>query len=162
MTNSIRDQLTSMQNATAQKELKERLQNGPSTELGQDAFLKLMLVQMQNQDPTNPMDNSQMLQQQAAFTQINELQKLNQATSTNNMILQATALVGKEVSIMNPDDPTKTITGTVTSANFTSNTATVVVNGKEYPLGLVMSVGTPTTASGNPETATETPANTEG
>ncbi len=147
MSSGIRDQLTSMQSATAQKQLAERLANGPSQELDQDAFLMLMMEQLKQQDPTNPMDNSQMLQQQAAFTQISELQKMNSALSQNNMISQAASLVGKEVTIMNPDDPTTTITGIATSANFSSNTATVTVNGKEYPLGLVMSMAEPGTAA---------------
>jgi flagellar hook assembly protein FlgD len=36
-------------------------------------------TQMKNQDPMKPMDSSQMLSQQAQFTQISELQKLNKS-----------------------------------------------------------------------------------
>lgn len=141
---AIGDTVTGMQNATAQQKVKDRQTNGPSQDLDQDAFLMLMMEQMKNQDPMNPMDNSQMLTQQAQFTQISEMQKMNSNLASNNMISQATSLVGKEVTLVDPDDTTKTIKGIVTSANFTSSTATVTVNGKEYPLGLVMSVGTPT------------------
>lgn len=137
--NSILD----LQNATAQQKVKDKEKNGPSQELDQNAFLMLMMEQMKNQDPMNPMDNSQMLAQQAQFTQITEMQKMNSALSSNNMIMQATSLVGKEVTLIDPDDTTKTLSGIVTSANFTSNSATVTVNGKEYPLGLVTNVGTP-------------------
>lgn len=140
---TIGDTLLGLQNETAQQKLRDKSQNGPSQELDQNAFLMLMMEQMKNQDPLNPMDNSQMLQQQAMFTQVTEMQRMNANLSSNNMIMQATSLVGKEVTLINPDDTSKTIKGIVTSANFTSNTATVTVNGKEYPLGLVTGVGTP-------------------
>jgi flagellar basal-body rod modification protein FlgD len=95
---------------------------------------------MKQQDPMNPMDNSQMLAQQAQFTQISEMQKLNSALNSNNMIMQANSLVGKTVQIVDPDNTSRLITGVVTSANFTNDSATVTVNGKDYPLGLVASV----------------------
>lgn len=152
---TIGDTITGLQNATAQQKLKDKEVNGPSQDLDQDAFLMLMIEQMKNQDPMNPMDNSQMLSQQAQFTQISELQKMNSSLSSNNMISQATSLVGKEVTLIDPDDTTKTITGIVTAANFTSSTATVTVNGKEYPLGLVSNVGTPSTPDGGDGGSTE-------
>ena len=144
--------LLNLQNATAQQKLAEKEASGPSQELDQDAFLMLMMEQLKNQDPLNPMDNSQMLAQQAQFTQISELQKMNETLTTSNMIMQATSLVGKEVTLVDPDDSTKTITGTVTSANFTSSYATVTVNGEEYPLGLVVNVADGTTAAGDTNT----------
>ena len=137
---TITDTILNMQNATTQMQKTQKETEGPSTELDSDAFLTLMIEQLKNQDPLEPMDNSQMISQQAALTQVSELQKMNENMSTNNMIMQATTLVGKEVTLIDPNDTTKTITGKVTSANFTSSTATVTVNGEEYPLGLVMSV----------------------
>lgn len=147
---SITNELTNMQNATAVNKNNQQKANGPSQELDQDAFLMLMLEQMKQQDPLNPMDNSQMLAQQAQFTQISEMQKLNSAINSNNMIQQANGLVGKTVQIVDPDNTSKFITGVVTSANFTGNQATVTVNGKEYPLGLVAAV-----TDGSPPTNTE-------
>ncbi len=137
---TISDTILNLQNATTQMQKTQKEEEGPSTELDSDAFLTLMIEQLKNQDPLDPMDNSQMISQQAALTQVSELQKMNETMSTNNMIMQATSLVGKEVTLIDPNDTTKTITGKVTSANFTSSTATVTVNGEEYPLGLVMSV----------------------
>ena len=72
------------------------------------------------------------------------------------MIVQATSLVGKTVTVIDPNDTTKTITGTVDSANFTSSAATVVIDGVEYPLGLVASVGTEASSeAGTPSSAEE-------
>ena len=156
MTNNIQSELNAMLSATAQNKYKEQQANGPAQELDGDAFLYLMMEQLKNQDPTNPMDNSEMLSQQAQFTQVQELQNLSESISQNNMIVQATSLVGKTVTVIDPNDTTKTITGTVESANFTSSAATVVIDGVEYPLGLVAAVGTEsTTQSGTPSSAEE-------
>lgn len=137
---AINQELINMQSATAVNKAKELAANGASQELDGDAFLMLMMEQLKNQDPMDPMDNSEMLAQQAQFTQLQELQKLNDSINTNNMIQQANSLVGKTVQIVDPNNTSRLITGIVTSANFTNGSATITVNGKEYPLGLVASI----------------------
>ena len=137
---SIQQELINMQSNTAVNQAKERQQNGASQELDGDAFLTLMLEQLKNQDPMDPMDNSEMLAQQAQFTQLTELQELNDTINQNNVIQQANSLVGKTVQIVDPNNTSRLITGVVTSANFTGESATVTVNGTEYPLGLVAAV----------------------
>jgi len=75
-----------------------------SDTLGQDAFLKLLTTQMQNQDPLNPVDNTQMLAQLAQFSQLSVMQGLSNkfdsmATAlAGSTSLAATQLVGKDVS----------------------------------------------------------------
>lgn len=147
---SIQQELVNMQSNTAVNRANELKKNGASQELDGDAFLMLMMEQLKNQDPMNPMDNSEMLAQQAQFTQIQELQKMNESLNTNNMIQQANSLVGKTVQVVDPNNTSRLITGTVTSANFTNGAATVTVNGKEYPLGLVAAV-TDGAAASSPE-----------
>ena len=146
---SIRQELVNMQSATAVKQAQDKQVNGPSQDLDGDAFLMLMMEQLKNQDPLNPMDNSEMLAQQAQFTQIQELQKLNSTISTNNTIQQANSLVGKSVQVVDPNNPNRLISGVVTSANFAGDTVTVTVNGKEFPLGLVSAITDGATPSEN-------------
>ena len=146
---SIQQELINMQSNTAVNKAKELAATGASQELDGDAFLMLMLEQLKNQDPMNPMDNSEMLAQQAQFTQLQELQEMNETLATNNMIQQANSLVGKTVQIIDPNNTSRTITGLVTSANFTSGSATITVNGKEYPLGLVAAITDGAPASSN-------------
>ncbi len=64
-------------------------------ELGKDAFLQLLVAQMQNQDPLEPTDNTQMVTELAQFTTIEELQNLGTTFENSN----AFNLVGKNVIV---------------------------------------------------------------
>ncbi|HSA06854.1 MAG TPA: flagellar hook capping FlgD N-terminal domain-containing protein [Candidatus Gastranaerophilales bacterium] len=135
----ISDSLTSLANSTEAIQYANRKTG--SSELGQDAFLQLMMKQMQYQDPLNPMDNSQMLAQQAQFTTINELQKLNSTINASNQIMQASSLIGKTVTLPNPDNPSETIEGKVTEAKINKNGAAIVLNGdKDYPMSSITGI----------------------
>jgi len=74
-------------------------------QLGQEEFLKLMTTQLQNQDPTKPMDNAQFLGQIAQFSTVSGIQQLQEsfsglATSMQSaQTLQATQLVGHGVLV---------------------------------------------------------------
>jgi flagellar basal-body rod modification protein FlgD len=69
----------------------------------QDTFLKLLVTQMQNQDPLNPMDNSQMTSQIAQLNTVQGINKLNttvaalQAQMQASQNLQSTSFIGRTV-----------------------------------------------------------------
>ncbi len=71
----------------------------------QDRFLKLLVAQMNNQDPLNPMDNAQMTTQIAQINTVNGIQQLNttmegmSAQFTAMQVLQGAALVGHDVLV---------------------------------------------------------------
>ncbi|TVM31851.1 flagellar hook capping protein [Oceanidesulfovibrio marinus] len=50
----------------------------PSNELDDDAFMTLFIAQLENQDPLNPMDNTDMLAQLAQFTTVEQLSSMNE------------------------------------------------------------------------------------
>jgi flagellar basal-body rod modification protein FlgD len=50
----------------------------PGNTLGQDEFLKLLAMQLQYQDPLNPMDNQQFLSQLAQFSSLQEMTSVSQ------------------------------------------------------------------------------------
>jgi flagellar basal-body rod modification protein FlgD len=70
-----------------------------------DRFLKLLVAQMKNQDPLNPMDNAQVTSQMAQINTVNGIEKLNttmQSMSTQMMqsqVLQGASLVGHDVVV---------------------------------------------------------------
>ncbi|MEC7984116.1 MAG: flagellar hook capping FlgD N-terminal domain-containing protein [Myxococcota bacterium] len=76
---------------------------GDKTNLGKDAFLKLLVAQMQNQDPLNPQSNEEFIAQLSQFTQVEQLLNLNDnfdslymaMNSVNNTSM--TQLLGKDV-----------------------------------------------------------------
>lgn len=144
MSQSIQNQITNMQSYTNMMKAAEEKANGASKEMDQDAFLMLMMEQLKYQDPLEPVGNTEFLAQQAAFTQVSELQKLNEAMNTSSQVTQACTLMGKNVTLMNPEDTTQTISGDVTAVTFTGGAAQIVVNGKEYPLGLVLGISNAT------------------
>lgn len=71
----------------------------------QDRFLKLLVAQLNNQDPMNPMDNAQMTSQMAqintvtGINQVNETIKSMAAQFTAMQTLQGTTMIGHEVQI---------------------------------------------------------------
>lgn len=75
------------------------------TELGQDAFLKLMTAQMQHQDPMKPMESGDFLGQIAQFSTVSGIQGMQaslaglSAALTSNQTLQAASLVGHGVMV---------------------------------------------------------------
>ena len=70
-----------------------------------DRFLKLLVAQMQNQDPLNPMDNAQVTSQMAQINTVNGIEKLNTTVEnlsgqfTQLQAMQSTSLVGRDVVV---------------------------------------------------------------
>jgi flagellar basal-body rod modification protein FlgD len=70
-----------------------------------DRFLKLLVTQMQNQDPLNPMDNAQVTSQMAQINTVTGIEKLNTTMGTMSssfsqmQMLQGVALVGHQVQV---------------------------------------------------------------
>lgn len=128
--------------------------------LTSDDYWKLMAAQLQYQDMTNPMDNSEMMNQMTQMSSMSAMSKLTEAianfsTVTNNLstvtlTTYSTGLLGKEVTIAIPDPngekdengQTKVTykKGNVTGVDLTGATS-VYVDGKKYELSQVMAVG---------------------
>ncbi len=77
----------------------------PQKTMGQEDFLKLLTTQMQNQDPTNPVDNTKMIADMAQFSSLEAMKQLNDTVSSMsqmfkvNQAVQASVLVGKDVVV---------------------------------------------------------------
>jgi flagellar basal-body rod modification protein FlgD len=72
----------------------------------EDRFLKLLVAQMQNQDPMNPLDNAQVTSQMAQINTVSGIDKLNKTVAGLNgqlvqlQALQGVTLVGRDVTVV--------------------------------------------------------------
>ena len=110
--------------------LKQPEKKVASDGLGQDAFLELMLTQLQHQDPLNPMESGDFLAQIAQFGTVNGITELNDSFATlsgslqSSQALQASTMVGNTVLVPGNNSALVTggqITGAVEVSSSTSN-----------------------------------------
>jgi flagellar basal-body rod modification protein FlgD len=64
--------------------------------LQKDMFLKLMIAQLKNQDPTAPMDQKDMMASMTQFSQVEQMQNMTKAMETISLT-QGVGLIGREV-----------------------------------------------------------------
>ncbi|MBR8464455.1 flagellar basal body rod modification protein [Campylobacter sp. faydin G-24] len=128
-TSDIQSQFTSEKLKAAQDAKKATKANGtnPSAQLDKDAFLKLLLVELQYQDPTSPMDTEKML------TQTSQLATLEMQENTNSTMkelvgqlkttssMYSLAALGKMASIGSNSITTTDSTKDVTLAMYFPN-----------------------------------------
>lgn len=102
--------VTATQSATNSSAVFAALNGGSTTAAStaaaaQDRFMKLLVTQLKNQDPLNPMDNAQMTSQMAQISTVSGIDKLNttlqalSASMTPNQALQAAGMIGHGVLV---------------------------------------------------------------
>ena len=157
MATAISSEITSMQNQTAFSQLNASYKTDTSDS---NMFLKLMLQQLQNQDPTEPTSNTEWLAQLAQYSSLEQMTQMNQGlndcmsylsafyndTAANSEITQTLSLIGKEVTIKIPKDSSdpeskeQVVSGTVSEASFEEGSGQVKVDGKYYSIANIISV----------------------
>lgn len=114
----------------------------PLSQLGSDAFLKLLVAQLKYQNPMEPNDGAAMLQQTAQFTTVETLQSIaamNQQLMGFQQVTMGLGLVGKSVDAIGLDD--LPVSGTVESMRFTVDGPVLVLDsGESIPMTNVISV----------------------
>ena len=109
--------------------------------LGPDAFLKLLVAQLKYQNPMEPSDGTQLLQQTAQFTQVETLQSLADSQEQLMSVTQfslAVGLSGKQVSAY--DTGGNEVTGEVSSIRFASTGPELQIGQTWVPLSNVVEV----------------------
>jgi flagellar basal-body rod modification protein FlgD len=90
-----------------------------ASKMNADTFLTLLMAQLQNQDPTKPMDSTEYVGQLASFSQVEQATKTNQKLDsllTSSFLNQADAIIGR--TLTSADGLT---TGTVQSVRVTGD-----------------------------------------
>lgn len=125
----------------AQQQIYQAEDRTPKTELGKDEFLQLLAVQMSNQDPLEPMQDTDFIAQMAQFTSLEQMQQLNQSFGTQ----QAYTLIGKNV-VGEMDDHTQVV-GTVTGVMRQGKTDYLQIGTYKVPLANIKEIYDPGTDS---------------
>lgn len=86
--------------------------------LDESDFLMLLITQLANQDPLDPLDDREFIQQMATLSTLSETMDMNENIQTQNMI-QAASLVGREVEAIGPNG--EHVEGIVTEVWFIDN-----------------------------------------
>ncbi len=123
---------------TAAAGLTKKTTNTTSSALDKDAFLQLLVTQMQYQDPLSPTDNTEYMSQLAQFSEMEAMNNLN--TSYENS--QALGLVGQYV-LLNTKDASgnlKQVGGLVQYVTISNNQALLRVNDEYYTMDELDSV----------------------
>lgn len=120
-------------------------------ELGKDAFLQLLVLQMQSQDPLNPMDNTEMVSQLAQFSALEAQTNLNESfdTLSGNVdqlnFISGAQLLGKTVTGVDVNG--ELLSGEVESIHLDGSLVMLTVDGKLMSMASVFSVKPPTVDS---------------
>ncbi|OIQ55637.1 flagellar hook capping FlgD N-terminal domain-containing protein [Neomoorella thermoacetica] len=121
----------------------------PNKGLGKDDFLKLLAAQLQNQDPLNPVSNTDFIAQMAQFSVLEQMNNLYESFN-EALMLQAVGLIGKEVTTRIND---QTLTGTVSKVNWSPEGIILTVGEQQVSLKDVQEVALPANASPTPAAA---------
>lgn len=112
-----------------------------SKELDKNTFLKLLVAQLSNQDPSSPMDTSDMMAQTTQLGMMEALSEI-QASSREQFALQmrmaSADLVGRQVTWTDAAGATQT--GVVSSVDYAKSVPVLKVGTSEVPLDSVASV----------------------
>jgi flagellar basal-body rod modification protein FlgD len=126
--------------ATSTQQQTNKTTESKSTTLDYNSFLKLLIAQMQNQDPLEPMKSSDYVAQLATFSQVEKSVEMNTRLSevlSAVQMQQASNLIGQ--TITSEDGET---TGIVASAKITDGSViAVLTDGKEVKMGPGVLVG---------------------
>jgi flagellar basal-body rod modification protein FlgD len=112
-----------------------------TSSLGVNDFLKLITVQLQNQDPLKPMDDTQFISQMASFTNLQQTQTLTadfESFSQQAAMNTAKSFLGGYVTVS--DSTLGTVSGQVNAIKVENGIPKLVINGISYDLGAVQSV----------------------
>jgi len=110
----------------------------PLGTLSKDDFLKLLVTQLQYQDPLSPTDNQQFMAQMAQFSTVEGINNLESTLGS----LEGVSFIGRQVSYTADDGSTQT--GIATSIAMSGTTYTVHVGNDDVDPSKILGVSDPT------------------
>ena len=118
-----------------------------SAELGEDAFLSLLVTQLQYQDPLNPMDNTEYISQLAQFSALEQMTNVSEGVNSLHGLL----MMGKYISatVTGSSGETSIVQGVVESVRLSAGEVILNVEGTEVNLDDVTYIGEETPSAGD-------------
>lgn len=132
-TNPVVGNVSNLINTGANAKVKDK----ESTTLGKDDFLKILITQLQNQDPTQPLQDKEFIAQMAQFTSVEQLTNMASEMKLMRQSLGfVSGLIGKSISWSGVDASgvTTDMSGVVDSITFKDGNQFASVNGVEVSL----------------------------
>jgi flagellar basal-body rod modification protein FlgD len=140
--------------------LSNQTRQAPSGELGKDEFLKLLMAQIKNQDPLDPMDDKEFISQMTTFSSLEQMMNMNNSiqqlvqNQTVSPVIQYSHMIGKEVSYYKLDEesgeiiePKEIITSQVKAISEKEGFAVIeLINDQKIYTDEVLRVSTPETS----------------
>lgn len=141
---------TSVQNAVSATQS----QSGNSRSiLDKDAFLKLLITQLANQDPTNPMQDRDFIAQMAQFSSLEQMNNVaNELRGLRQMFSLSSDLIGKTIEWKADDGSGTVLTGVVESILLRDGETLIVSGDAEIPFDRVIRVTETPVEQEQPET----------
>lgn len=126
----------------------------PQQELGQQDFLKLLTIQLQQQDPMNPMEDTAFIAQMAQFSTLQQTTNLVQQMArlqAGQDVSTATGYIGREVTVLDSDG--SLISGEVSEVELVDGIPRIVIGDYSYSLSAVLLVkpGVPSASGADAE-----------
>lgn len=109
------------------------------TTLGQDDFLKILITQLQHQDPTSPMEDKDFIAQMAQFSSLEQIRNMSQSFQKLSGLLassEAAGVLGRSVEVRDGENLVRGVVEKVVRGDA----PLVSVNGKIYDFSQVESV----------------------
>jgi len=118
--------------STSSTSLKNAHEDKGGTNIDSEAFLTLLVAEMQNQDPLEPTSNTEWISQYATFTEVSTIQEIGDSMSS----VQAQGLAGKNVIMRVTDEKGQTnyVEGLVDRVAYEAGKAYLYINGNPYSI----------------------------
>ena len=111
-----------------------------SSSLDKDAFLRLFVEQLKNQDPMNPQDSSEFMSQMAQFSMLEQLTNLNEGMDQlkqSQEMTEAVELLGRQVKVQTEDG---IVSGLVEKVIIDEEGVKLFVDGNSYSIDSVTAI----------------------
>lgn len=129
--------------------------------LDREAFLKLLVAQLRYQDPSKPIDSSEMIAQSAQLSVVDKLTEIGNAlerSGASDRLALAGSIMGKQISFAGPDG--MPLTATVDFVRFDGGSIVLGAGQYDVPYDAVLAVADAPAPATSPATTDPTPTDT--